>query len=66
MSARTTDLLLLIGLITVVASGLMLVPSAMEAQVEHNREIAHSRCIVNGDFDDSTEYCRAVAKDVRQ
>ena len=63
MSARTKDACLLLLLIAVTGCGIALVPPAMDAQAEHNREVALSRCIVNGDFDDSTEYCRAVAKE---
>lgn len=35
---------------------IVLIPGAIDAQADYNRQVAESRCIINGDFDDSTEY----------
>jgi hypothetical protein len=58
--AITSCLFLVIAVLLVYAASL--VPHAMDAQAAHNQRVAESRCTVNGDFDDSTAYCRAVAK----
>jgi CDP-diacylglycerol pyrophosphatase len=66
MSDRRKDALFFMVLVVAVVLAVVAMPKAMEAETEYQQAIALKRCVVNGDFDDSTEYCRAVAKQAGQ
>lgn len=51
--------MLIMAIVTVLA---LILPDAIVREMEFNENVAHSRCMKHGDFDEQSAYCRAVAR----
>lgn len=64
--SRVMSICLLLAICAGAVFIMLATPGAIEAQVQHNQEVAVSRCTVNGDFDNSTDFCKSVEKQAGQ